>query len=117
MRRAILLSASAIVAPMLMGGRCACASALPFSHPHAKGAKVIAINRPNGGVRLVLVVLTTIDLDRKGRRHSRAAIERLSAAIRGYLAESGEAVAFVLTDRARDWSGQWSRRISLRRLR
>jgi hypothetical protein len=51
---------------------------MPFSHPHAKGAKVIAINRPNGGVRLVLVVLTTIDLDRKGRRHSRAAIERLS---------------------------------------
>jgi hypothetical protein len=90
---------------------------MPFSHPLAKDARIIAVHRPNGGARLVLVVLTTIDLDRKGRRHSRAAIEKLSAAIRGYLAESGEAAAFVLTDRARDWNGQWSRRIPLRRPR
>jgi hypothetical protein len=89
---------------------------MSFSHPLAKGAKVIAIHRL-GGVRLVLVVLTAIDLDRKGSQHSRAAIEKLSAAIRGYLAESGEAAAFVLVDRAQDWNSQWSRRISLRRLR
>jgi hypothetical protein len=88
---------------------------MPFSHPLAKGARIIAVHSPNGAARLVLVVLTTIDLDRKGRRHSRAAIEKLSAAVRGFLAESGEAAAFILTDRARDWNGQWSRRISLRR--
>jgi hypothetical protein len=90
---------------------------MQFSHPLAVSARVIAVHALNRQVRLVLVVLTTIDLDRKGRRHSRAAIEKLSAAIRGYLAESGEASAFVLTDRARDWNGQWSRRIALRRLR
>jgi len=87
---------------------------MPFSHPLAKDSKVIVTMRPNGRQRVVLAVLTGIDLDRKGRRHSRSAIEKLSAAIRGYLAESGEASAFVLMDRAPEWKGQGRRRFSFR---
>jgi hypothetical protein len=90
---------------------------MPFSHPLAKDSKVIATYRPNGAERLVLAVLTTVDLDPKGRRHSRAAIEKLSAAIRGYLAESGEAAAFILIDRSREWKAKRSRWFSFRRVR
>ena len=84
------------------------ANGMPFSHPLAKDAKVILAMRPNGAERLVLAVLTGIDLDRKGRRHSRAAIEKLSAAIRGYLAEFREAAGYVLMDRLPEWQRQRS---------
>jgi hypothetical protein len=79
-------------------------------------ARVVVVTKPNGADRLVLAVLTGIDLDRKGRWHSRAAIENLSAAIRGYLAESGEAAGYVLIDRLPEWQRQRSRR-SFRRER
>jgi hypothetical protein len=92
------------------------ADGMPFSHPFAKDAKVVVVTKPSGADRLVLAVLTGIDLDRKGRWHSRAAIEKLSAAIRGYLAESGEAAGYVLIDRLPEWQRQRSRR-SFRRER
>jgi len=45
---------------------------------------------------------------------SENSIEKLSAAIRGYLAESGEAAAFLLMGRAPEWKGQGRRRFSFR---
>ena len=77
---------------------------MAFSHPLARGAKVWTARAHDGGEQRVLVIVTTILLDPGEKGFKRSLVERLSRAARDYLADSNDAVSFMLIPRLRDWS-------------
>ncbi len=56
----------------------------------------------------MLAIVTTLELDPKSRDYKKPFVEKLSKAAADYLAGSGEAAAFVLMNRARDWGDRSS---------
>jgi hypothetical protein len=74
-----------------------------FRHPLARAARVLRADGVDGTERLVLVIVTTIELDPKGERYDDRLVERLSRAANGYLALSSEATDFVLVNPCKNW--------------
>ena len=56
----------------------------------------------------MLGIVTTLELDPKSHHYKKPFVEKLSKAAADYLVDSGEAAAFVLMNRARDWGGRSS---------
>jgi hypothetical protein len=76
---------------------------MKFSHPLARAAKVFSLRKPDGTEQRVLVVVTTLALDPKHKRHKPELVRRLTAAAQEFLPDAGEPVGFVLINRLRDW--------------
>jgi hypothetical protein len=51
----------------------------------------------------MLAVVTTLELDPEHHNYKKPFVERLCAAARKYLADSGKPTAFVLMNRPGDW--------------
>jgi hypothetical protein len=77
---------------------------MAFSHPLARGAKVWTAKAHDGSEQRVLVIITTIPLDPGEKGYKKSLVERLSRAARDHLADSNDAVSFMLMNRMRDWS-------------
>jgi len=75
---------------------------MAFAHPLARAAKVWTA-RGHDGEQCVLVVVTTIPLDKGHKRYKKALVDKLSRAVQDYLNESKEAGAYLLMNRLRDW--------------
>ncbi len=76
---------------------------MKFSHPLARAAKLWSAKSLDGTDQPLLIIVTTIELDAGRKNYKEKLINKLSTAAREYLAETREATAFVLTNRARDW--------------
>jgi hypothetical protein len=76
---------------------------MAFSHPLARGAKVWTAKAHDGSEQRVLVIVTTIPLEPDDKGYKKSLVERLSRAARDYLADSNEAVSYLLLNRVRDW--------------
>jgi len=76
---------------------------MTFSHPLARGASIFTANDSAGNKHHVLAIVTTLELDPESHNYKKPFVERLSRAARKYLAESGEATAFVLMNKPSDW--------------
>ena len=77
---------------------------MAFSHPLARAAKVWTAKNHDGVEQRVLVIVTTIPLEPNDKGYKKSLVERLSRAARDYLADSNDAVSFLLMNRLRDWS-------------
>ena len=51
----------------------------------------------------MLAIVTTLELDPKSHDYKKPFVEKLSKVAADYLASSGEATAFVLMNRPKDW--------------
>ena len=78
-------------------------TAMAFSHPLARGAKVWTAKSFDGVDQRILVIVTTIPLEPNDKGYKKLLVERLSRAARDYLADSDEAASFLLVPRLRDW--------------
>jgi len=81
---------------------------MAFSHPLARSASVFTGRKNDGGEYRVLAIVTTLELDPKSHDYKKPFVEKLSKAAVGYLAGSGEAAAFVLMNRPKDWGDRSS---------
>ena len=80
-------------------------SPMPFSHPLARAAKVWTARDLNDGQEhRILVIVTTIPLDRAHDSYKKSLVDRLSSAAKAHLLATSEATSFVLVNRLRDWS-------------
>ena len=57
----------------------------------------------DGSEYRVLAIVTTLELDPKNHDYKKPFVEKLSKIATDYLANSGEATAFVLMNRPKDW--------------
>jgi hypothetical protein len=69
-----------------------------FSHPLARTARVWTAQKPDGSEQRVLVIVTTMELDRANQCYKERLVEKLSRAAREYLALSSVASAFVIVN-------------------
>jgi hypothetical protein len=76
---------------------------MTFSHPLARHAKVFTAQTRNGEELQILAVVTTVELDPTSGRYKGGLVDKLSAAVRDYLARSDHVNEFVLMNRPRDW--------------
>ena len=81
------------------------ASLMPFRHPLARAAKVwTARDLSDGHEHRVLVIVTTIQLNKAHDSYKKTLVERLSSAAKAHLLATSEATSFVLVNRLRDSS-------------
>jgi hypothetical protein len=66
-----------------------------FSHPLARAARIWHAERHDGSKERVLVIVTTMELDRKKKRDKAKLAEKLDRAAQEHLAQSSEAASFV----------------------
>ncbi len=79
---------------------------MTFKHPLARDAKVWVTGGAKGKARRVLVVVTTLELDKDHKKFDAEKVERLSGAAREWVDENAaEAADFLLMNRPRDWAG------------
>ena len=76
---------------------------MEFSHPLARRSKVWSSEAHDGSAQRVLVIITTLALDRKSKRFKPKLVERLSSAARKFLVESKDATSFLMMNRPREW--------------
>jgi hypothetical protein len=76
---------------------------MAFAHPLARAAKVWTARGQNDGEQRILVVVTTIPLDKGHKRYKKALVDKLSRAVQDYLNETKEAGAYLLINRLREW--------------
>ena len=76
---------------------------MTFSHPLARCSRIFTARNNDGGEFRVLAIVTTLELDPKSYDYKKPFVERLSKAAKDYLGSSGEADAFVLMNRPKDW--------------
>ena len=77
---------------------------MTFSHPLARGAKVWTGSALDGSTQRLLVVVTTLELDRESKKFKQDKVERLSDAVSEWLnTNTREADAFLLMNRFKDW--------------
>ena len=74
-----------------------------FSHPLARAARIWHAERHDGSKERVLVIVTTMELDRKKKRHKAKLAEKLGRAAQEYLAQSSEATSFVIMNPPHYW--------------
>ncbi len=77
-----------------------------FKHPLARDAKIW----PTGGLsdlsKRILVVITTLELDRDHKRFKADKVQRLADAAGEWVQQNGTAADdFMLISRPRDWEG------------
>ena len=77
---------------------------MTFRHPLARAAKIWTARDNSGLERRVLVIVTTIPLDKEHDSSKKALVDRLSSAAREHLKATSEASAFVLVNRVHDWA-------------
>lgn len=79
---------------------------MTFKHPLARDAKVWPTGGAKGKSKRLLVIITTLELDKDQKKFDAAKIERLSGAAREWMdGNPGEASDFLLMNRPRDWAG------------
>jgi hypothetical protein len=76
-----------------------------FSHPLARRADVWATNI-DGKNRDILLIVTTLELDKRRPRYKRGLVDRLSHAAEEYLAKAKGIDSFMLINRPRDWRAE-----------
>jgi hypothetical protein len=76
-----------------------------FSHPLARRAGVWATHI-DGKNRDVLVIVTTLELDKKRPRYQRGLVDKLSRAAEEHLAKAKGIDSFMLINRPRDWRAE-----------
>ena len=74
-----------------------------FTHPLARAARIWRAVGDDGTERRILVVVTTMELDPKGRGYKKTMVDKLSRAAKEYLARSSGASDYVLMNRMKDW--------------
>ena len=80
------------------------AKRMKFTHPLARDSKVWVSHAEDGSRRRVLVIVTTLSLNPEGQGYKRDKVRRLSEYAKGYVSENpGEADAFLLMNRVKDW--------------
>ena len=77
--------------------------AVDFKRPLARSACLRPVVSIDGPERLLLVVVTTLQLDPERQGYKKAFVDRLSHAARNYLAHQPNSAGFVLINRLRDW--------------
>ena len=73
-----------------------------FSHPLARKAGIWTTSM-DGKNRDVLVIVTTLELDKKRPRYMRGLVDKLSRAAEQHLAKAKGIDSFMLINRPRDW--------------
>ena len=73
-----------------------------FSHPLARKAGIWTTSM-DGKNRDVLVIVTTLELDKKRPRYRRGLVDKLSRAAEQHLAKAKGIDSFMLINRPRDW--------------
>ena len=76
---------------------------MSFRHPLARAAKVWTSNDGHGHEHRVLVIVTTMPLDKTQKHHNNSLVERLSSAAKEHIVMTSEADSLVLINRIRDW--------------
>ena len=74
-----------------------------FKHPLARGACLRPAYSLNGTQRVVLVIVTTLQLEPIRKGYKKFLVEKLSQAAKEYLANMPNAKGFVLINRLRNW--------------
>jgi hypothetical protein len=75
-----------------------------FTHPLARDAKVWETNGLNGTPTRVLVIITTLELDKANKSYKADKVSRLADAAKQWLQQHAlEATDFVMISRPRDW--------------
>lgn len=75
-----------------------------FSHPLARDAKIWDTGGFNGSPGRMLVIITTLELEKSHKSFKADKVARLTGAAREWLQEHAlEATDFVLINRPRDW--------------
>ncbi|WP_282585203.1 hypothetical protein [Lichenifustis flavocetrariae] len=75
-----------------------------FTHPLAREAKVWPLAGLQGAPHDILVVITTLDLERTSKRFKADKVQKLTAAARAWIDETKVASDVLLINRPRDWS-------------
>ena len=79
---------------------------MPFSHPLARDAKVWRTAGIKGKIRPLLVIVTTLELDRDHKKFNADKVEQLSVAARDWIENNpAEASDFLLMNRPKTWAG------------
>ena len=81
---------------------------MTFSHPLARSARIFTARDHDGREYRVLAVVTTLELDPESHDYKKPFVEKLSKVAADYLTSSGEAAAFVLMNRPKDWGDRSS---------
>lgn len=77
-----------------------------FNHPLVRDAKIWASGGLSGPPRPVLVVITGISLSPEDRRYKPKSVERLTTAVKDWIAEHPEEASdFILMNRPKTWAG------------
>ncbi|MCW6508958.1 hypothetical protein [Lichenifustis flavocetrariae] len=75
-----------------------------FNHPLARDAKVWETSGTVGPVGRILVIITTLQLDKTHKSYKADKVERLSDAAKAWVLEHAlEASDFLLINRPKDW--------------
>ncbi len=76
---------------------------MTFNHRLARAAKVWPAEVTGGQTLQILVVVTTLDLDRTSEHHNPEMVERLSIAAQEYVEGTDDVDGFLIATRAMDW--------------
>jgi hypothetical protein len=74
-----------------------------FKHPLARVACLRPAVSLDGAERLMLVIATTLELDRAQKDYKKTFVDRLSRAAKEHLSRFPNVSGFVLINRLRDW--------------
>ena len=77
---------------------------MAFAHPLARVAKIWTARGQDGLEQHVLVVVTTVPLEKGHKGYKKALVDKLSHAVQDHLKETNEAGAYMLVNRMRDWA-------------
>jgi hypothetical protein len=75
---------------------------MTFSHPLARAAQVWQANV--GGVRKILIVVTTLELDPHHKRFKKQLVDGLSSAADEFVTASDDVDGYCLINRLREWN-------------
>jgi hypothetical protein len=74
-----------------------------FKHPLARKATTAKVHLRDGGEQMLLVVLTTMELDAGAKGFSQKNFNRLREAVEAYLAEAKGLAGYTVINRPKDW--------------
>jgi acyl-CoA synthetase (AMP-forming)/AMP-acid ligase II len=75
-----------------------------FTHPLARDAKIWETSGSNGAPSRILVIITTLELEKAHKSYKADKVDRLAGAAKEWLQQHALAASdFVLINRPRDW--------------
>ena len=75
-----------------------------FKHPLARRATLATARLRDGGEQQLLLIVTTLQLDPKGKGFNARNVARLNEAAKAHLAETPNLFGYSLVERPKDWN-------------